>query len=188
MFSRSRRRPEPFTPYDYDWEERRPWKRRWLYLGAVVAAGLFMMELMGDGEPRRRTIPVTPTPPIAEAAAPAPPPLDISAAPVIQPALSVPSQPPQTSPPPQAQPPRQPVADLAAAVPVDPPAPPAREVVTSARSGANLRSGPSLSSAVLWTAPTGTRMRVGDELGVWLQVETTDGERAGWMHRSVVSE
>jgi hypothetical protein len=70
----------------------------------------------------------------------------------------------------------------------EPAAPALREVVTTAKSGANMRSAPAMSSNVLWTAPSGTRLRVEEEDGSWLQVVTPNGERAGWMHRSVVAD
>jgi hypothetical protein len=71
---------------------------------------------------------------------------------------------------------------------IEPPPQAERLVVTAAPSGANMRAMPSLAGAVLWKAPNGTPLRVTEEEGNWLRVATHSGARAGWMHRSVLSD
>jgi type IV secretory pathway VirB10-like protein len=192
MFIRSRNRPEPFKTYD------RPAHRpRWglrVFAGiAVFAAGALLAVLMG-GAPRGpvpsseapiaavRTVPA-PTPPRAD---PPPDSAPVSVAPPLEPAVPVaPPAPPAPEPQPAVQqavqPPPSPPPEAAREIEA------AREVVTTGRGGSNMRSAPSMSGSVLWTAPFGTRFRVLGEEGTWMQVETPDGERTGWIHGSLLA-
>lgn len=182
MFIRSRNRPEPFKTYDR-YESRRG--KLWVFAGVGVIAAVALVALMSDNAPRRPRAPnPPPVAPVAEVVVPrVPAPATPAPALAAQPVAPVAARPPSPVPPaPEA------VATVPEPQPASAPEPAVREVVTTGRSGSNLRSAPSMSGAVLWTAPRGTRLRVAGEEGSWLQVATPDGDRAGWMHRSVVEE
>jgi hypothetical protein len=153
-------RPEPFKPYDYERARRRRRGYAWGGMAvAVLGLSLLVFEAQLPGSGRPEAPPVE----------------VVVAAPVVEPpapqlvVAALPAEPP----PPQV---------------VAPPPLPPREVVTIGSSGSNLRAWPSLSGQVLWTAPRGTRLLVGEEDGIWVRVRTPGGERSGWMHRSVLAD
>jgi uncharacterized protein YgiM (DUF1202 family) len=149
----------------------------WIFTAISLTAAGGMAIGLSQSQPSQPVTSVS-GPPVADLrTAPDPaPPEQLLPAPELQPVLLLDLQPrPETSPVPQ---PRS----------AEPSGPAVREVVTTARSGANMRSAPSMSSTVVWTAPNGTRLRVAGEEGSWLQVATPNGERTGWMHDSVVTE
>jgi hypothetical protein len=193
MILRRRNRPEPFKTFDeYD---RRPRWGLWIFAGIVAIAAAGLVTMMSHGTRRTAERPPSVAAAVQPPAVPAPADPESAAAPDVRPV-------PPAAPPPQPQPsilaaPQPQPSILAAPQPqpavAEPAAeesaePPVREVVTTGRSGSNLRSAPSMSGAVLWTAPAGTRLHLSGEEGMWVKVQTTTGERAGWMHRSLVAD
>jgi len=172
-FSYSLDKPEP--PESYLQYRLGPRWRLWIFTASVLTATGGVAAVLSQDQPRR-PLPSVPVTPVAEVGI-APDPTSLG--------RSVPA--------PEFEPVRLPAPRVeTATVPLPeravPAAPAMREVVTAARSGANMRSEPSMSGTVVWTAPRGTRLRVVEEEGIWLQVATPSGHRAGWMHRSVVAE
>lgn len=166
-------RPEPFKPYDYS--RRRTRWARWTFIG-FAAAGTAALALVVAGS----------DPPAASSSIGAAD-VNVALSPPMEAAVRSDAGPlPALA---QALPPQAPKpTDAERPGPVEMPSQAPRRVVTTAPSGANMRTTPSLSGTVLWKAPIGTTLQVIGEDGNWLRVATPVGERAGWMHRSVVGD
>ncbi len=164
-------RPEPFKPYDYG-RSRTRWAR-WTFVGFAAAGTIALALVVANNDPPAASSSIG----AADVNAALSRPLDAAAGPVVEPSPALAQVlPPQAPKPMDAE--RPGLAEMPSQAP--------RRVVTTAPSGANMRTTPSLSGTVLWKAPIGTSLQVIGEEGNWLRVATPVGERAGWMHRSVV--
>ncbi len=135
------------------------------YTGVGVAALLGFLALRPDPAPRqpvRQAATAEPSPASLPPAAPATPPT-ASLPSIIPPAMAESAAPPQGSPSP----------------PTD-----GRQVVTT--TGANVRSTPSTTGAVVKVLGAGTSLRIVATEGGWARVVGPDGVRLGWVHASLL--